>query len=259
MFTIGVKWQKMARLIFAFAVIGIAAHTGYLTYSIFTAKEMRVGGPIPYTVILQEASHRSDGAVSIAQESTWAVRSDGSMVRWIRHKSSAQSSERTIQFASGDEVAINELTNIKSSTVEKNVNSALWQRDPGSKCINSFAGTPMSSLPEIIRGEESVDGYRTVKVTSNNVAMWYALDYGCAKVKARADWDSRSFSEHTLLALIPGEPDPALFHVPENAKEAPPSERLQSSHNESDRPCGQKCLELLQKFDARYYAHRPAR
>lgn len=259
MLTINVKWQKRLTWVFVLIVILFVADTARLIYPLFRAQEVRVGGPVSYTVMLKETFHHPNGTTTVTKESVWAIRSDGSAVRRIAQKEPKQTSERTVQFASGEEIAINELTSIKSTTIEKGINPALWQRDPSSRCINSFAGKPMTSLQEIIQGEEMINGYRTVKITANNITSWYSLDYGCAPVKDRADWGgNQGFSEHNLVALIPGEPDATLFQVPEQAREASPSERLLSSEKNPEK-CGPKCKELLQKFDARYYTHRPVK
>ncbi len=259
------KFMKVLLVIGVFVAVVQAGHLYYSnlqspgTYKV-KAGEMRTGAPVPYTVRLIETFHGSDGSAVDTQESIWAVRSDGASVRHIMQKQSKQTSERTIKFVSGEEIVINELTNIKSTTFEKSVNSARWQRDPSSKCINSFAGTAMTSLPETISGEETVNGYRTVRISANNVTSWYALDYGCALVRDKAEWgNDKGYSEHNAVLLVPGEPDEALFKIPVNAREAPPSERLLSSETNGASNCGAKCMELLQKFDARYYANRPAR
>lgn len=259
------QFMKVLLVIGVFVAVVQAGHLYYSnlqspgTYKV-KAGEMRTGAPVPYTVRLIETFHGSDGSAVDTQESIWAVRSDGASVRHIMQKQSKQTSERTIKFVSGEEIVINELTNIKSTTFEKSVNSARWQRDPSSKCINSFAGTAMTSLPETISGEETVSGYRTVRITANNVTSWYALDYGCALVRDKADWGTgKGYSEHNAVLLVPGEPNEALFRIPVNAREAPPSERLLSSETNGASNCGAKCMELLQKFDARYFANRLVR
>ena len=76
----------------------------------------------------------------------------------------------------------------------------------------------MTSMTETFAGEETVAGYRTAKVASNVITAWYALDYGCALVKDRWGFETGEVSEKELVALTGGEPNPALFEVPANAK-----------------------------------------
>jgi hypothetical protein len=66
------------------------------------------------------------------------------------------------------------------------------------------------------------------------------------------DWGNRGSSEKNLVTLIPGEPEAALFDVPVNIKEAPPSERmmrpgitLQPHHTE-----------LFRRLDGDYHKNR---
>jgi len=249
--------------VFLLATVVLGANALLLIHSRFKAQEVRRGGPIPYTVILRETVYGPNGEASIAAEETYAIRSDGSYSKKLTHKKQAgdklldQDSARTMFLASGIEVEINDFADTKSTTAS-NVNLAKLQRDPGSKCISTFAGTPgHSTIPEYINGEEIVSGYRTVKITSaDNLTWWFALDHGCATVKVRADWGSKGYSEKTLINLIPGEPDAALFNVPAWAKEVAPSERILGSGKDASRH-GPRYAETLRKLDERYNANRP--
>ena len=247
------KLRKLAlRLLFVLVIIALVAQAGRLIHSLLRAQGVRQGGPIPYSVILRETVHHPDGTATVASEVTWGVRSDGSTVRRFVHKREPASSERTVQFSSGLEVAINELTNTKTSMMKNSLlPSTTWQREPSSKCINSFAGKPMTSMPETFVGEETVAGYRTAKVVSNGITAWYALDYGCALVKDRWGFETGEMSDKELVALTGGEPNPALFEVPANAAEVPPSERLLGPTREC-RGCDAHAIEALRKRDEEY-------
>jgi len=247
------KLRKLVpRLLFVLVIIGMVALAGRLIQSRLRAQGVRQVGPIPYTVILRETVHHSDGTATVALEVTWGIRSDGSSVRRFVHTREPASSERTMQFSSGLEVAINELTNARTSMMKKSLlPSTNWQRDPSSKCINSFAGKPMTSMTETFAGEETVAGYRTAKVASNVITAWYALDYGCALVKDRWGFETGEVSEKELVALTGGEPNPALFEVPANAAEVPPSERLLGPTRKC-RDCDAHALEVLRKLDEEY-------
>lgn len=245
-------WKKISRWLFVLIVAGFAADAGRLLHLRIKAQADRFGGPVPYTVILKEMVHGANGSTTLGVELTQAVRADGSTVRRIVHKEKGPgSSERTVNFSSGVEVAINELSNTKTSMIKSSRNAAGWQRDPGSKCINSFAGKPMTSMPETFAGEETVAGYRTVKITSKVITSWYALDYGCALVKDRWDFETGEMTEKQLVALVAGEPDTKLFEVPANAREVPPSERLFGPGKECI-GCDAHAKEVIRKLDEEY-------
>jgi hypothetical protein len=250
------KSRTVLKWVFVLALIGFAVSMGRLIHSRLRAQEVRTGGPIPYTVILRETVYGPDGTATVAAEQTQAVRSDGSFVRRLAHKGENQATERTIKFASGIEVTINDVAKTKSTILRENISPARWHRDPNSKCINSLAGEPMISLPEVFSGEEMVAGYRTAKLTWNNITAWHALDCGCAEVKSRADWGKQGFSEWNLVGLIPGEPDAALFEVPATAREVPPSERVLGP-GKSHENFGPGAAERHRKLDEYYYKHRP--
>ena len=118
----------------------------------------------------------------------------------------------------------------------------------------------MDSPPETFLGEETIAGYRTVKITTaptteGVITSWYALDYGCARVKGRWEFSSTEVTEKELVALIAGEPDANLFEVPANYREVPPSERILGSKKEH-RACNEGTLKLLQKMDEDYKRHK---
>src|SRR5207247_1010273 len=123
------------------------------------------------------------------------VRSDGSTVAGSVGKG------RTIYFSSGLQVDTNDSDNTKTSMIMPNHNPASWQRDPNSKCLNSFAGQPFTSPPETFLGEETIAGYRTVKIGRDIIMEWHALDYGCALVKDRWEFSPTEFTEKELVAL----------------------------------------------------------
>jgi len=111
-----------------------------------------------------------------------------------------------------------------------------------------------SPVQEIVQGEEIVSGYKTVKVTDKQVTRWLALDYGCAVVKDRWDFGSdKGVSEHIVLALTSGEPETALFDVPEYFRETALSEVLRVG---SKGDCGPDCAKKRRRVDAYYEAHR---
>ncbi|MCS6804899.1 MAG: hypothetical protein RMM98_14575 [Acidobacteriota bacterium] len=262
MINMHVESRTMLKWALVLVLIGVAVFMGHLIHSRMRAQEVRAGGPIPYTVILRETLYYPNGTSTVAGEYTQAVRSDGSFVWRYAEIGGHALRERGIQFASGVEVTIDEIGNTKSTQMIR-TNLARMQRDPSSKCVNSFAGEPFMSPPEVFSGEETVAGYRTVKLAQGVATGWYAVDCGCAMVKSRHDWGGGSVTEKNLVALIPGEPDAALFDVPATAKEVPPSERILGSAKKRIRPGPdaeerlRRLAEQLRVYDEYYYKHRP--
>jgi len=245
------KYSSNRRIIFrgAFALVAIslAVLGGRLIQSRSKAREVRLGAPIPYTVTLRETIRGAGGRVTAGPESTWAIRTDGSRAIRIVEKGS----QRILNFASGLEVNINELTNTKTSIMKPDWSPAVLQRDPTSKCIRSLAGSAMISMTEIFDGEETIAGYRTARIVRGGVTEWFALDYGCALVKDRWGFETGEMSEKELVALTGGEPNPALFEVPANAREVPPSERVLGPTKDC-KGCDEHAKEIFQKLDKEY-------
>jgi hypothetical protein len=251
------------KLIFLLVIPAIVLVADLPFRSRLRAQVARRGGPIPYTATLRETVYGSEGRASVAMDETFAVRSDGSYAHILRHKKQEganlvdSDSMRTLYLASGANVEINDFAGTKSTTVFKG-NLAEFQRDPSSKCINTFAGAPRSSSQETILGEEVVDGYRTVKITTpDKWSSWYALDYGCANVKSRVDWSDREYSEKNLIELIPGEPVASLFDAPGDDNEIPPSERVLGRGKDASNCKSPGCAEFLREADKEYWANRP--
>lgn len=265
-------WQRVLFYVCLMGILGLAANTGSLIYARYKTKtdvrsgglipNKRLGGPIPYTVVRKETVYGPSGNSAEAVVVTEAIRSDGAKVFKYEHLSGNKTSNRIVEDASGLEVIINDPVGVKSTTQRQSVIPASWQRDPNSKCINSFTGARMNPQPEVINAEEMIGGYKTVKITANNVTSWYAIDYGCAKLKSRTDWGDKSFSEFTLVSLTSGEPAKELFDIPSQARELPPSERIKSAYKDSDKRsanCGEGCLERFRRLDEFYYANRPTK
>jgi len=253
--------RKILKWILILFIVTLGANAFRLIHSRYLAQERHPGKSAPFTVTVRETVYSPDGTASVATDSTFAVRSDGSCVDILKHKQQTASklvdrdSERQIYFASGTRVEVNDVTGAKSTTVLK-LNLAKFRRDPSSKCITSFDGTPLAPPQDII-GEEVVAGYRTVKITSNNWTWWFALDHGCAMVKSRVDWGSQGYSEKNLVALIPGEPAATLFSVPEDDMEMTPSERMLGRGKDPSNCGSPRCAEMLRKLDEEYKASRP--
>src|SRR5882672_3000857 len=242
------KLRTILKWVFVLAVICVAAQAGRLIHSRLTARTkerpVRVRRPIPYTVTLRETVHAPDGTTTLGPEYTHSVRSDGSTLM----RSVGRGSQRILYLSTGFQVDTNEGTSTKSSMRMPNWNSASWQRDPDSKCVNSLAGKPMTSPPETFLGEEIIAGYRTAKIADGLTTSWHALDYGCALVKDRWEFSATEVSEKELVALVAGEPDAALFDVPAHYREVPPSERILGPKKECP-GCNEHSQKVFQELD----------
>jgi hypothetical protein len=115
---------------------------------------------------------------------------------------------------------------LKTTTFDPAKNLAgHWLRDSGNNCL--ISGLPPPRKPD---GEDVINGYRAVKLNYGSTPHWFALDYGCALIKDRAEWPDGQMSEKRLVAFMPGEPSPSLFDDPAGFQEVRPSPLF------SDRP-----------------------
>jgi hypothetical protein len=204
-------------------------------------------GVVPYTVVLQDSALQQTGAAVPTMKLTIAVRSDGSRASDMTSDDPAKLSERILNFSSGKKILIMERDHKKSTTFDRTRgNPARWLANPSDNCT-----IRESDIHQEVLGEEVVNGYRTVKLTSKLgeglATQWLALDYGCALVKDRMEWQDGQTSEKKLVALIPGEPTASLFDDPAEFEE------VSFSHLFPD--LGSSASAGPQDFY--YYSHRP--
>jgi len=198
---------------------------------------------VPYTVVLQEFHLQRDGAAAPVVRYTFAIRGDGSRAFEVTTSDPASpSSERILDFSSGKKMYIFHPEELKTTFFDPvKYKAATWLRDSGNNCL-------ISGFQEKPEGEEVIDGYRIVKLTHyGSITQWFALDYGCALIKDRAEWPDGQMSEKRLVALLPGEPSPSLFDDPAGLQEVPPS---RSFLRDAD-------ARARSGSDAYYESHRP--
>jgi hypothetical protein len=237
--TLGIFKSPIMRFIFwAAALIGLALSAvriqqGHLRAELLPAKV------VPYTVVLQEFALQRDGTAVPSFKLTQAIRGDGSRANEMTSGNPASpSSERILDFSSGKQMYIMQHQQLKTTTFDPARNlAAHWLRDSRNNCL-------ISGFQEKPDGDEVIEGYRAVKLTDGPTTQWFALDYGCALIKDRAEWPDGQMSEKRLVALIPGEPSPSLFDDPAGFQEVRPSRLF------PDRP--NATIE-----DAYYASHRP--
>jgi len=219
-----------------------AAQNGSPSKNCCTA-ETRSGKYIAYTVILQDYLTQANGSVVPTIRMTVAVRGDGSRVMEFTSTNDPEkpSSERIVDFSSGEKMYVLENDRRTSTTFDPTRTITRWLPDPRNNCL------VQGSDAQQFAGEEIVNGYRTAKLTAGPTTQWVALDYGCAAVKDRADWGNGESSEKRLVSLILGEPSLSLFDHPAGFEEVSLSQLFPGSHSGPQQEVG----------DEYYYSHRP--
>lgn len=239
--TLDIFKNPIMRFIFCAVVIGSALSAVRIHQPTLKAAKAALlpAKVVPYTVVLQEFDTHRDGTTVPSFSLTEAIRGDGSRAMEMTSSDPASAySERILDFSSGKKMYIFSPRQLKTTTFDpaKNV-AAHWLRDSGNNCL-------ISGFQEKPEGEEVIEGYRAVKLTSGPTTHWLALDYGCALIKDRAEWPDGQMSEQRLVALMPGEPAPSLFDDPAGFQEVPPSRWLPPEAKSSAQ-------------DAYYESHRP--
>jgi len=214
-------WRRVLWGCLGLAVVALGSHAVWLSFG--NVHGQTVAGQItPYTAILQETVIDGSGGQRPGYLLTQALRSDGSEMRRLGVPSTGG---RTILFASGVKVEVSDELGAKS-TVPIRADVATRLRRGESQCIRDATGRAVTMWEEEVAGEETIDGYRAVKVTARKapVTQWFALDHGCALLRSIMTFrGGQGSSEMHLLTLVPGEPEARLFLVPESYKEGPPS------------------------------------
>lgn len=208
---------------------------------------------VPYTVVLAEKMTGPTGVPKPGPLQTWAMRSDGSMTVKMGLPSSGS---RQIYFSSGIHVVLNDPARMKSTT--QRAVEYQWARDATQNCTTRVTGLPLQHQGEPVI--ENVEGYRVARLKQEeSVTLWLALDYGCALIKQRMDFGPQGASDLELVALTPGEPDPALFAVPKDYTEGPPS-RFPAATRPNPKctgDCQKTQKAYFERLDQTYYSHRP--
>jgi hypothetical protein len=233
--------SRSARFVLWAGVTVLALNAAWLVYTGLRPLKVRAAAPLTYTVLRTEQGFDQAGTLKYTNHYVEAVRSDGSKM-WRGTTSEAQS--RQIYFGNGDFVRTNDLQGRKS-TYPKKYAGAPVPGDPKSHC-----GTAQESDPRWVNGgEEMIGGLRAARRTmhlggSRTLTMWYGLDVGCAVVQQRFEHET-GVTEQKLAALVPGEPDAALFQLSTVLKEVPPSELSDCSGK------GSSCTPLPEQFKER--------
>lgn len=207
-----------------------------------------VGAQVPagggYTIVLIEQTTKKDGGAStLASLQTWARRSDGATALKLGAEGRGS---RVIRLPSGIVIETQDVLRVKTTVQAEPVSHRY--RDPGASCR-------AIDQSETFEGLEYLGRYRVAKITESlpdrRATHLLALDYDCTGVGASMVFDTGEKSELRLVALVPGPPSPALFDVPSDYKEGPPS-----THFPANQYCGTDCQAARTRRDAEYFRHR---
>lgn len=203
---------------------------------------------VPYTVVVKETIRWPNGRSSPAATFTHAVRRDGSILFvWDDTQSrppGQQAHVREIQFASGVAISVDEIRELKSTSVAM-IDTRRKLRNPSAECIRTLAGTVVAPS-EHVGGREEILGHPTIRIVDGGRTSWHAVDLGCAVLKTTIDFRS-SISEQVADTIRLGEPSAELFDVPVRFTEVPPSVLYQA------KPGSPGAI----RRDRYYEAHRP--
>lgn len=201
----------------------------------------------PYTVVLQESTRDPSGEVRTEGTLTMALRSDGGYTERYEHVGGQQALiQRTVDLPSGVTVVIDDVRELRTTTVKRLGTSSRARMDSSRGCIKNNSGEILMAA-EIVDDRERVKGYQTVQVKLGETTFWLARDLGCAKVKSRTRLSDGTINEKVAVVITPGEPDDALFHVPDRYNE------VQHSIFFGLDPSSRAAIQL----DRTYYSRRP--
>lgn len=241
-----VKWGRTSVVLFWAATAMLGLNVVRLTYTHKVHSQNPTSGVVPYTVFRTEKDYNSSGNLTSTNHYVEAVRSDGSSM-WRGTTDKVE--DRRIDLANGGRIRTNELLGRKS-TYSKG--GAPIQRSPQLQC----ATTEGAKTGWAVDGTENIGGHPSVRMVLpgpvRTMTVWYALDAGCAMVQLRLQHET-GFTVQELAALIPGEPDAALFQVAASFQEVAPS-KLHDGCTPSNAGCHPVPDSVLSRLDNNYYA-----
>src|SRR5947209_4353442 len=190
---------------------------------------------------------------------TVARRSDGARVE-IGHifgTRGLQAGDNARKIALPDGEVLTAYDHLRAATRWDSAEARKRQRDMLFNIPGGCVGSKEQSI-----GKETIMGHETVAVVwpgpiEPRVTQWRALDLNCEALRARIedkqpDGTYKVHNEISTVSLVPGEPDPTLFSVPQDYKDLKPSEIM---HNEIVKLGGNSNPDLekqAQQSDAQY-------
>lgn len=212
------KAKRAGQILLSIVAIALGFNFLRLVLVRHSPSSVHAASPYPYTVMRVEKVFDNTGNLKHIYHYTEASRSDGSRM-WRGSTDSVD--QREIFFANGDFVRTDEIHGRKS-TYPQLYSGVPGQKHEHASCISQDE----SRLGYVLSGQETISGYRAYRIVRNGakqtVTVWRAPDFGCAQIQFRLDHQT-GITEQTLAALLPGEPDGALFRVAGSSQEVLPS------------------------------------
>jgi hypothetical protein len=222
--------------------------------------------PPPFTIQQHyEVTGPHVGAAAVFELRTIALRSDGARVNLVKEPRKGWVS-RDLRFSNGvlqtvyDDVRA--VVTVQLSASEQQ-NRRAMDLDPAANCALSLSGEH-GAHPSTVQGQEERFGIPVSRVLNgNNLTLWMAPSLGCTALEHFVDWDSAHPGTNTsrlkLDSVTLAEPDAALFAVPSNYAEMPPSQAtaLHMRFGAVPEDAVQKFVAQAAKNDSFYLAHRP--
>jgi hypothetical protein len=115
-------------------------------------------------------------------------------------------------------------------------------------CIKNDRGELVVAA-DVIEEGEVVSGHETVKAASAESVYWFARGLGCARLRVITRMPGGGRNVKTSISITAGDPDDALFYVPERYDEVPPSTFYDLNPASPE----------IQKLDRGYFARRPSK
>lgn len=211
-----------------------------------SSEARETASPQPYTVVLRETAFSRTGEAKPGGTYTLAVRSDGATLLQSEVLVGPEpSSERTLAFATGLRIQVDDIRELKSTTF--NTERRPSYRDPRADCLWNPGGE-RSYTGEVLAGRESVDAFRTVVIRAQGLTTWFALDVGCAPLKKRLGPEASPTNLKNYQSIRAGEPSVALFEVPAAYREVSPTEFYRLKQGEP----------YAKRAEDYYRTHRPS-
>lgn len=201
-----------------------------LVFATFVLGQTAFGQAAPFTVKMHSAIGEA-GRPETRRDLYYreAFRADGSSL-WANLDSKLQTTARRIQLVrEGRQVTTAEPVRLKSTVRVRDWAVAHWKsRHRDSSCTGRvFGAVALAAI-----GDATVLGVAVLKFREDTpratVEVWRAPSLNCYRLFERFEWKSQgavvSTTTNTAISITVGDPDPALFQVPDSFREVKPSE-----------------------------------